>query len=285
MGIGFYQPDLEIEYIEYSKKRAEQLKGHYTKTKLGHYQIIFVMSGQFSVKTINTSVELNAGEFTIAPPNTYLMYYRLTDKAESLVIHFQSSVLHSDYSTELLNAFNQLPPNTVFKPSEFDSKICSTILYDFKNALINRLSRVYIANRLKTVLCEIDIEFKKKYDIALYDTKNVSVELIEYVNKHFTQPLTLKSIKEKFFISESSINRIFKTMCDMTFTSYLNNVRIHNVKNLVNDKHISISKAAEMSGYSTYSTFYRAYKKLYDHAPTTTALFNEKYYFPFANDN
>ena len=57
MGIGFYQTDLEIEYIEYSKKRPEQLKGHYTKTKLGHYQIIFVMSGQFSVKTINTKIK------------------------------------------------------------------------------------------------------------------------------------------------------------------------------------------------------------------------------------
>ena len=280
---GFYQPDLEFEYIEYSLPREEKYKNCYSKTKQGYYQIIFALSGKFRVMSNNKITELNPGEFVIASTNDCLKYHRLTEKAESLTIHFHPSIFLKDEASVFLEAFDELPANTVFKPENFDNTICLNTLYLFKEALLEQYSRAYMITRLKSVLCEIDIFYRKTNEIPVHDKKNLTVDLIAFVNQNFTKHITLETLRNRYFISDSSINRIFKSMSGMTFVRYLNNVRIHNVKNLVMDKNIPISKAAEMSGFSTYSTFYRAYKKEYNQPPKLTTLSQEKYHFPFSN--
>ena len=280
---GFYQPDLEFEYIEYDLPREQKYKNCYSKTKQGYYQIIFVLSGKFRVMSNNKIVELNPSEFAIASKNDYLKSHRLTVKAESLIIHFHPSIFLKDETSEFLEAFDELPANTVFKPESFDNTICLNTLYLFKEALSDRYSRAYMITRLKSVLCEIDIFYRKTNEIPVHDKKNIALDLIEFVNQNFTKHITLETLRNRYFISDSSINRVFKSMSGMTFVRYLNNIRIHNVKNLVMDKNIPISKAAEMSGFSTYSTFYRAYKKEYNQSPKLTTLSPEKYHFPFSN--
>ena len=72
MSQGFYQPDLDVEYIEYTLPREEKYKNSYSKTKQGYYQIIFVLSGKFRVMSNSKIVELNHGEFVIASKNDRL---------------------------------------------------------------------------------------------------------------------------------------------------------------------------------------------------------------------
>lgn len=280
---GFYQPDLEFEYIRYTMPKEEKYKNSYSNTKHGYYIIIYVLSGKFKVVSNNKIIELNQNEFVIASKNDHLEYHRLTTKAESLIIHFHPSIFLKDEASEFLEAFDELPSNTVFKPENFDNTICLNTLYLFKEALLEQYSRAYMITRLKSVLCEIDIFYRKTNEIPVHDKKNLTIDLITFVNQNFTKHITLETLRNRYFISDSSINRIFKSMSGMTFVRYLNNVRIHNVKNLVMDKNIPISKAAEMSGFSTYSTFYRAYKKEYNQAPKLTTLSQEKYHFPFSN--
>lgn len=282
MSQGFYQPDLDVEYIEYTLPREEKYKNSYSKTKQGYYQIIFVLSGKIRVMSNSKIVELNHGEFVIASKNDRLKYHRLSDKAESLIIHFHPSIFLRDETSEFLDAFDELPANTVFNPENFDNDICLNTLFLFKEALDSRYSRVYMITRLKSILCEIDIFYRKTNKIPIHDKNNIAIDLIEYVNKNFTKNITLETLRNRYFISDSSINRIFKSMSGLTFVRYLNNIRIHNVKNLVLSRNIPISKAAEMSGFSTYSTFYRAYKKEYNEPPKFTKSSDEKYHFPFA---
>lgn len=273
---GFYQPDLEIEYQKYDRPRSKSLKNCYTETKKGFYQIVFALSGKFRASFSGKSVELNQGEFVIAGKNDYLKYHRLTSTAESLVIHIHPSVFSKDETSEFSEAFDELPANTFFNSNSFDNNICIETLFLFKEALFNRYSRAYMLTRLKSIFCEIDIFYRKTNKIHIYDKENIAVDLIEYVNQNFTEHLTLKTLRERFFISDSSINRIFKNMSGMTFVTYLNNVRIQNIKSIVSQNNITISKAAEMSGFSNYSTFYRAYKKLYNRPPNFTSPSAEK---------
>ncbi|MGN0113957.1 MAG: AraC family transcriptional regulator [Acutalibacteraceae bacterium] len=281
MSQGFYQPDLDIEYIEYTLPREEKYKNCYSETKHGYYQIIFALSGKFRVMSNERIVELNPGEFAIASKNDTLKYHRLSVKAESIIIHFHPSIFLKNETSEFLEAFDELPANTVFKPENFDNTICLDTLRLYKEALNNKYSRIYMITRLKSILCEIDIFYRKTNKIPVHDKKNIAIDMIEYVNQNFTKHITLETLRNRYYISDSSINRIFKTMSGMTFVRYINNIRIHNVKNLVMSKNIPIFKAAEMSGFSNYSTFYRAYKKEYNDAPKFTKVSAEKYHFPF----
>ena len=54
----------------------------------------------------------------------------------------------------------------------------------------------------------------------------------------------------------------------MTLHNYILSLRLDYAKDLM-DQSINSEKIAEMSGFNTYSTFYRAYKKFYGVPPKT----------------
>lgn len=90
--------------------------------------------------------------------------------------------------------------------------------------------------------------------------------VIEYINDNLTNPLSLQKIASEFFISKYHLCRIFKAETGLTVINYINQKRITNVKKLC-ALGMNISRACLESGFSAYSTFYRAYVKEYHQKP------------------
>lgn len=92
-------------------------------------------------------------------------------------------------------------------------------------------------------------------------------EIIEYLNAHFTESVTLDALAEKFFISKHYLNRVFRKATGTTVMDYLIYKRVTYVQQLLVNG-VPISQAAAMAGFGDYTTFYRAYVKRFGHAPS-----------------
>ena len=88
-----------------------------------------------------------------------------------------------------------------------------------------------------------------------------------YLNKNLKENITLDQISQKFFISKHYLNRIFRKATGTTVFDYLLHKRISLAQQLLTGG-MNAQDAAIQSGFSDYSTFYRAYVRILGHAPS-----------------
>ncbi len=103
----------------------------------------------------------------------------------------------------------------------------------------------------------------------------LSVKAMEYIHAHLDQPLSLRELADACFVSPSTLSHTFRKSYGISVMQYAQNKKLTMAKLYIRKGH-SPGEAARMCGYLDYSTFYRAYLREYDSAPTKDALEKEQ---------
>lgn len=90
--------------------------------------------------------------------------------------------------------------------------------------------------------------------------------LLEYINNHYMDEMTLADCTKIMAMSESNVARFFKKYMNCTFTAYLNDVRMNEACKLM-EKGVAIKEAAAEVGYNNLNYFYRIFKNKYNMTP------------------
>lgn len=98
--------------------------------------------------------------------------------------------------------------------------------------------------------------------------------ILEYINQNYSKNVSLAEIGKKFNYSPSYISMKFKKEFHVTFSEYLQKVRIEHSMYLLAHTDLSINAIAEKSGYSDLKFFYSIFKKITN---TTPAKFRKNY--------
>ena len=95
------------------------------------------------------------------------------------------------------------------------------------------------------------------------ETESDIVEsVIGYVNRCYTQDITLKDICDEFHCSRSYISHIFKKTTGMSFREYLTDVRIRAAKSLLKHSVLKVTEIALSVGFNDsnyFSSVFRTY--------------------------
>ena len=93
------------------------------------------------------------------------------------------------------------------------------------------------------------------------------IDIIQYMEKHFQTPISVKTVARQFGFSESHLSHLFKDHIGCSFPVFLDVIRIKYALTLINDGVVSITEAALEAGFNSLSTFYRTFKRYYDCTP------------------
>ncbi len=96
---------------------------------------------------------------------------------------------------------------------------------------------------------------------------NKVVAILQYLNSHLTEPLTIDELAARFFISKYHMMRRFREETGYTIHSYVSEKRLLLAQQML-QRGYSLARAAEECGYQDYSTFSRAYKKHFGRSPS-----------------
>ena len=81
-------------------------------------------------------------------------------------------------------------------------------------------------------------------------------ELISYINTHYAEELKLNKLAKMFFINENYCCSLFNKYYGMSFSKYVNKVRIEAAIRLsMRIKQLSSSEVAHLCGYVSYQHF------------------------------
>ena len=97
------------------------------------------------------------------------------------------------------------------------------------------------------------------------------VALLQYLNLHLTEELSIDQLAERFYISKYHMMRRFRQETGYSIHGYLTEKRLLLAQRLL-AQGVSPSEAGEQAGYQDYSTFSRAYKKHFGRGPSADVV-------------
>lgn len=90
--------------------------------------------------------------------------------------------------------------------------------------------------------------------------------VIQYIQEHYTEELSLDGLAEAFFISKAHLCRSFRNVTGITLNAYVTNIRILKAKELLRTG-CSVNFAGETVGFKSSSHFIRTFTKLEGMSP------------------
>ena len=104
------------------------------------------------------------------------------------------------------------------------------------------------------------------YDSFKAEKPTLINSLIEYIEEHLGDKLSLDGVAAHFFVSRGTVSKLFRDSLDTTFYSFLTQRRLIFAKSLMAEGE-KLETVGLRCGFADYSTFYRAFKNEYGISP------------------
>ena len=247
--------------------------------KHDYYELTFVDRGSLQTTIENQSFTINEKELMIYGPGQFHTQHIAEGQSCSYVTIIFSMV---NITPEAPDAENELLLNKVFA---YDKKIY-TLLKDFVQE--SSVQIPYLNSLMTCLLQEIIIRLLRFNFTSQKEDKPVSLtrqhyqdELLErmlsYIDDCICEPLTIAEICQKFSISRSSLQLLFKENLDQTPKKYINDLKLEKSCQLIREQKYSISEISLMLGFNSIHYFSRAFTHKYNMAPSeySKQMFNQ----------
>ena len=120
------------------------------------------------------------------------------------------------------------------------------------------------------------LDWLQKFAISivkqLMDQRSLGGTIVErlfaYIEIHYAEPLSLKTLADEFALTAAYLGRVFKEQTGNTFSRYLNTFRVKKAIDLISRQHITAKEAGLAVGYSDPNYFYTIFKKVTGISPS-----------------
>ena len=116
-------------------------------------------------------------------------------------------------------------------------------------------------DQLKKVLLDFSLELAQRMKKNNSDMNPSVRRVMEEVERHYDQELTLKGFAEQFHVNPVYLGRLFREATGEVFTAYLNNVRMREARRLLVETDKSVASIAVSVGYQSQGYFTNMFKK------------------------
>lgn len=153
--------------------------------------------------------------------------------------------------------------NTLCRTAALDGGADAVDVHETHNAffmliqnLANSVKIEQLVHRMLTSYCNLVLEAQTEHFSPIVK------KAIFYIRRYYDQPITLHQVAESIPCGESHLSRCFHKETGTTFKSYLNEFRIKQGISLLETGFYRITDIALLVGFSSYSKFSTAFKKV-----------------------
>ena len=114
---------------------------------------------------------------------------------------------------------------------------------------------------------------KSRRQTDIYERLNAAMN---YINTNYMNDITVEDAARIAGFSKFHFSRLFKQFTEQTFCGYLNQRRINAAETLLLNPRLSITDVALQSGFSSLSTFNRAFRTMKSCTPSEFKAFHQR---------
>ncbi len=264
---GYLEQDFRLFHIKDQTKRDFSYHYH------DFHKVIIFLSGKAAYHIEGKSYYLKSWDILLVnrhaihkpeidfsvPYERFVLWIRDDIKSTELLRCFQKAIdrsynlirLDSDTQEKLKQLLYEL--EAALKDEKFGSELLGSALFTQFMVYVNR----------------IFLEKQYIYDTRSYSSDSQIEELLRYINHNLTEDLSIETLARKYYLSKYHMMRKFKEETGYTIHNYIISKRLLLARTKISEG-TPILKAAQLSGFSDYTTFSRAYKKQFGTAPSQT---------------
>lgn len=230
------------------------------------YVMHIITKGKGALSINNESYELGEGDIFIIKPNTKISYKQETKNPwEYIWFEFYGGV-----AKKIISCIDA-KENLIIKTTKLE-----TIKHLFKSA-VNKLSDCY--KNSESIL--IDSTLLNMFSLILSEQTNLKEckeltkkeikvsEIISFIESNYSNSdLTIKSIADKFYFTQSYFTRLFKETTGVTPIQFIIKIRMTKACELLSHKSFTIAQIAENVGFKNQFYFSKEFKKYYGITPS-----------------
>ena len=227
------------------------------------YEVFYLTKGQCTFYIDDASYIMEEGDIAIIQPDVPHKTSYTGENNERLCIEFSY-----DYIQPLIDKLGgelfEKKLFTVLKISSENRVVTDSIL---NNMMIEKTKNDIVSNTFAFVYFQ---EFILKllrgatsvggYLFNINNAENSMQNALEYIKNNYTGKLTLNDIARQFHLNPSYFSKRFKTVNNIGFKEYLNNLRISHSEKLLLETQKNITEIAFESGFENSNYYGDAFR-------------------------
>ncbi|MTW88044.1 response regulator [Virgibacillus dakarensis] len=182
-----------------------------------------------------------------------------------------AKILNSCYTMEIVE-FKYFFENIIFTITillgnmKYDVKVLEAKKYSYFQSIDEAICAAEVMEQLNLFIKDVRNSIALRSN-ALIGNSNMK-KLLEYIQEHYAEALTLTSVANHFHFSPSYLSSYFRAHNKEGFIEYLNRIRIEEATKLLEQNTLTISEISAMVGYSDHSYFCKVFKKIIGVSPS-----------------
>ena len=240
------------------------------------FEINFILNGKGVKRVVGDNIEdIEDIELVLIGPNLYHgweLHKCKNKQIHEITIQFHNDLFHESLlSRRIMNPikdmFNRSIHGILFSAKiaeELTPRLIKISKLDGMDYFLEIISILYdLANsRNQRLLSTYTVDYDTFDD---YDKMKL---VYEFVQKHFSEKITLEEVSNAANMSTISFNRFIKKRTGKTFVDYVNNIRVGYAARWLVEKDLSVSEIAFKSGFNNIANFNRNFKTIKNCTPS-----------------
>lgn len=250
-------PILSISQIigcYYNIKKTDE---HFKDEEHSFYELIYVDQGYLESRIDDTCFPLHSGDLVIYSPHQQHIQKVNNKKCAYLTIVFN---MHICDDSKLLNRVFHLNDDLRDLLDKLSLTSNKQNIYD------KTLMLCYLQELIIHLLRDSQTENKTLNTMKYQD--DLFKQIIKYIDDNITSPLTVEDVTQKFSISRSTLQTLFKTHTNKTPKHYITVLKLNLSKKLLLENKYTVTEIAYMLGFSSIHYFSRAFKQQFNLTPS-----------------
>ncbi len=194
---------------------------------------------------------------------------------ERYVMNFYPTAIPEEFRETLLRPFRDRPLGemNVYRPSDFPGVTPRDLLATMCIPSGDEQEQSLRMQTLVPALLTLLLTATPRENRSATDARSVGVQMVDFVNSHLCDPVSVSMVAEEFFMSVSQVSRIFKAATGTTVGQYGLTKRLLKARRRILGG-TPAQQAARECGFGCYSSFYRLYKKKFGASPSEEGSFD-----------
>ncbi len=278
--IGSIQNEAGVAACTLFRSTARRRRGEYRNHKHTELEISLILGGEGIYKTSRGDVDIKRGDILLFSTNEFHCITDIsTPEMQILNLHIQPSFIWNIGNSYIGNGYlkiffspnehfsNRLPRDNPHNPAV--CKHIEAIRREFEEA------RPDYEAAVKAELLSMLILLRREYGMTDEATQEFLsapdytgiIRAMNYMDKNYTQDITLEEIAEEAGLSKSYFCTVFRRLNGLTPWEYINIRRVNRALELLRTTDDNILDIALQCGYNNTSNFNRIFRSVTGQTP------------------
>lgn len=248
-----------------------------------YIELAYVAEGEFQQRIMGQDIKFKKGEICLIDKNClhqdYLFYNNSTIIFIGMANDIFDEVMVGKIEEEGILSFlrmalmkqKNIQQYVHFKPKNPEDDRIEMLLLDLLTELeCNDEASRYIC---KGLMIRILRHISSKYDFFLSNEQRKKMnwiifeEITNYIREKYTD-ITIKELVDRFHFNEDYYNRLLKEKTGMTYSEYVQNLRLTQAERLLKTTQLTVDEIANRVGYHNKGYFYKIFVERFGATPS-----------------